>query len=410
MSGQLPAGWQTRRLGDLAVEGPTNGYSGPTAPNAEGTPTLRLSATTGGSLILNASTTKRLAEKIPPESDLWLHPGDLLVQRSNTPGLVGTAAVYDGPPATYVYPDLMMRLRLADPATTAWVCRYMNGPGGRRFFSSMAAGSSGSMPKISGAKLRDMVVPLPPLPEQRRLAAILDEADALRRKRREALALLDDLLQSVFRATVGDANPRHRSWPERTIETLAAPGGMRTGPFGSALLHSEFVDDGVAVLGIDNAVQNRFTWAERRFVTYAKYQGLKRYRVYAGDVVVTIMGTTGRAAVVPPDVPLAITTKHLAAITPNLDVVLPQYLANAIHRDADILRQIANRNRGAIMDGLNLGIIRGLVIRLPPLDEQRKYTAAVESIETERLRHEVALAAAEALFASLLHRAFSGGL
>ena len=62
------------------------------------------------------------------------------------------------------------------------------------------------------------------------------------------------------------------------------------------------------------------------------------------------------------------------------------------------------------MDGLNLGIIRGLVIRLPPLDEQRKYTAAVESIETERLRHEVALAAAEALFASLLHRAFSGGL
>lgn len=167
----LPSGWQWVLLSDLVAEGPTNGYSGPTSPDAAGSPALRLSATTSGSCVLNEDTTKRLDEIIPPDSDLWLRSGDLLVQRSNTSDLVGTAAVYDGPSCVYVYPDLMMRLRFSEPSTTRFVRRYMNSPAGRTFFRRMAAGSSGSMPKISGAKLRAMLIPLPPLPEQRRISA-----------------------------------------------------------------------------------------------------------------------------------------------------------------------------------------------------------------------------------------------
>ena len=112
--GAIPEEWEISRLGDIVTAGPKNGYSGRGGTEARGTLTLRLTATSSGSLILNDETVKRLNETIDPHSDLFLQGGDVLIQRSNTPELVGTAAVFDGPSAVYTYPDLIMRLRFKD--------------------------------------------------------------------------------------------------------------------------------------------------------------------------------------------------------------------------------------------------------------------------------------------------------
>ncbi len=141
------------------------------------------------------------------------------------------------------------------------------------------------------------------------------------------------------------ATRRGRKWSFKSF-AAPGPGAMRTGPFGSDLRHSEFVDAGVAVLGIDNAVRNRFAWDERRYITKEKYERLKRYTVQPHDVIVTIMGTTGRSAVVPDDVPLAITTKHLATITVNRKLAEPEFVAQAIRRHPALLGQIQQANRG----------------------------------------------------------------
>ena len=101
------------------------------------------------------------------------------MQRSNTAELVGTTAIFDGPLATFVYPDLMMRLRFKEPTTGQWFWRYANSGSGRSFFRSAAAGSTGSMPKISGEKLREMPVPVPPLAEQEAVTTALRDADAV---------------------------------------------------------------------------------------------------------------------------------------------------------------------------------------------------------------------------------------
>ena len=177
--GVFPADWDEQHLSSLVTTRPKNGYSGRSSTNAHGTPTLSLGATTSGSLVLNDETVKRLEETIDPNSDLFLQSGDVLVQRSNTLDLVGTTAVFDGPSGVYVYPDLMMRMRFREDATAHWFWRYANSASGRRFFMAVAAGSSGTMPKISGDRLRRMLVPVPALPEQRAVATALSDVDAL---------------------------------------------------------------------------------------------------------------------------------------------------------------------------------------------------------------------------------------
>lgn len=267
-----------------------------------------------------------------------------------------------------------------------------------------------SIPGLNRDELYRTRIRLPPLAEQRRIAAVLDKADAVRRKRCDSIRLLDRFLRSAYAALVGHRNSQYPQWAQCQISQLADPDpkSIRTGPFGSSLKHSEFGDRGVAVLGIDNAVQNRFVWAERRFISEEKYAKFKRYTVRPGDVIITIMGTTGRSAVVPEDIPPAISTKHLAVITVDRSKVHPLFLSHAIHCDPTVLAQIAMANRGAIMSGLNLGIVKRLRLRIPPLPAQERFADLVGKITEARDCLALAAQEADQFFDSLSKEAFRG--
>jgi len=270
--------------------------------------------------------------------------------------------------------------------------------------------SATTVPALRKSDLERLRVPLPFLPDQRRIAEILDKADALRAKRRAALAQLDTLIQSVFLDMFGD--PVASGWDMTTVAGVAADanGAIRTGPFGSQLLHSEFTEEGISVLGIDNAVENEFRWGQRRFIGEAKYQQLSRYTVHPGDVLITIMGTCGRCAIVPDNVPTAINTKHLCCITLDRTKCLPVFLHAYFLRHPIARRYLAQTAKGAIMEGLNMGIIREMPIPLAPIELQEEFSARLDTatdVMTEQRRSDVELAT---LFASLQHRAFRGQL
>lgn len=272
-----------------------------------------------------------------------------------------------------------------------------------------AKGRGATFLQVNRADIAEMRIPLPPVEEQSRIAAVLDAADEMRAKRRQSLALLDSLAESIFVDMFGDPDA---PWPTVTVESIAVQDrqAVRTGPFGSQLLHSEFVDDGIAVLGIDNAVQDRFAWGRPRFITEEKFSHLRRYQVKPGDVLVTIMATCGRVAIVPKDIPRAINTKHLCCITLDQSRCLPEYLWAAFRFHRGLRRQLGATTRGAVMPGLNMGLIKQAFLPLPSVDAQEHFARCLTHLDrasSGQVEHAREL---NILFASLQHRAFRGEL
>ena len=223
---------------------------------------------------------------------------------------------------------------------------------------------------LNKATLLEKEISLPDICQQRKIAAKLDKIDAIIADRQQQLTMIEQAVKSRFIELFVETDEASE-WSYHTIADVS--NDMRTGPFGSALHHDEFVDSGVFVLGIDNAVENKFSYNRMRYITEEKYQQLKRYTVYPGDVIITIMGTVGRSAVIPADMPKAINTKHLACITPNVEMVNAQFLSCAFQIHPNIRTQLEKQCKGAIMAGLNLTIIKGLSFRIPPITLQNQF-------------------------------------
>lgn len=363
--------------------------------------------TTDGRLDL----TKR--RRVPHDSkkidSFLLQPGDVLFNATNSPELVGKSAYVAALDEPAVFSNHFVRLRPTPPLLDGrFLARWLQQQWRRGLFQARAKQwvNQATFGRDVLAVLR---MPLPPIEEQRRIAAVLDQADELRAKRRASLAVTDSLTESIFLDTFGEDASQ---WSAVPIDALAAdvPHAIRTGPFGSQLLHSEFVSEGVAVLGIDNAVQDRFEWARLRFITAEKFEQLRRYQVRPGDVLVTLMGTCGRAAVVPDDIPLAINTKHLCCITVDRQRCSPTYLWACFRFDRGLRRQLGATARGAVMPGLNQGLIKAGTVPLPPIEDQQEFERRLDSAGLLRKRASGAAQQVDDLFASLQHRAFSGAL
>jgi type I restriction enzyme S subunit len=177
----------TRRMVDLALDGEfvplsellreplRNGLSAPASPTGS-IRVATLTAVTRSSFV--EENTKLIEPGARSVDDLWMQDGDIFIERSNTPELVGTAALYEGPHDWAIFPDLLIRVRVdlqrVDPAYLTLVLRST---GLRRYFQQSAQGIAGSMPKISQPIVEEAAIPLPTLQRQR---AVLRELEGQR--------------------------------------------------------------------------------------------------------------------------------------------------------------------------------------------------------------------------------------
>jgi len=407
----MKKGWQERSL-EALVELDSPITYGVVKPGAEGdVPFVR-----GGDILDGRVLQSQLRTITKVVSDQYkrtlLRGGELLICLVGQPGQVAVA------PESLAGANIARQvglIRLCQKSDPSFLSYFLQSPEGQQKLGTYTGGSVQQV--INLADLRTVLVPVPPLPEQQRIVGVLDEAfDGLARATanaeqnlRNARALFESHLQSVF-------TQRGEGWVEKSVKEIAAPakGSIRTGPFGSQLLHSEFVDEGIAVLGIDNAVANEFRWGKNRFIAPEKYRQLERYTVHPGDVLITIMGTCGRCAIVPDNIPTAINTKHICCITLDQKQCLPGYLHSYFLHSPQSKEYLFKHAKGAIMAGLNMGLIQELPVMLPPVKAQAAIVQTANDLraETQRLEsiYQQKLAALGELKKSLLHQAFSGKL
>jgi len=268
---------------------------------------------------------------------------------------------------------------------------------------TLAAKAKGATFKqVNREDIGELRITLPPLPEQRRIAEILDKADALRAKRRAALAELDTLTQSIFLNMFGDpATVLHR-WPVSKLgEHLEF---LTSGSRGWAKHYSE---QGDLFLRIQNVRRDELSLDDVAYVTAPDTAEARRTRVEAGDVLLSITADLGRTAVVPKGLGNAFINQHLAILRTKSFVprFLSAFLASPAGRS-----QVLRQNRQAVKAGLNFDDIRGFVVPFPPVTIQRKFEATAAAVAASQRAQGEAFSRLGSLFASLQHCAFRGDL
>jgi type I restriction enzyme S subunit len=208
-------------------------------------------------------------------------------------------------------------------------------------------------------------------------------------------------------------NKTDAPYPTVAIGAVAHPdpGSFKIGPFGSSLKKDELVDSGIAVVGIENVLPNRFVPKFRRFVTPEKFNQLSDYVIRKNDILVTTMGTIGRACVVPDGIDTAIIDSHLFRMRIDESKVHPPYLCYAVNGYDSLKRQIESMASGAIMAGLSTRILKACTIPLPPLAEQERIATILNeqmaAVEPARAAAEIQLDAAKALPGAYLRAVFN---
>ena len=250
--------------------------------------------------------------------------------------------------------------------------------------------------------LKETEIPFPPLDEQKRIAGILDAADALRAKRREALAQLDTLLHSTFLDMFGDPVTNPMGW--EVVRVGDEIGFLTSGSRGWAKYYAK---DGDTFIRIQNLKNGQLELDDIAFVNAPESAEAKRTMVEPGDVLLSITADLGRTAVVPGGIAKAHINQHLAILRfTSLNPVFVSYQLASKGGQA----QFNRLNREGVKAGLNFNDVKSIRLTNPPLNLQHRFAAIVESIEQQKASQRAYMAELDTLFASLQSRAFRGDL
>ncbi|MGL5866780.1 MAG: hypothetical protein ACRCYX_13095 [Dermatophilaceae bacterium] len=269
-------------------------------------------------------------------------------------------------------------------------------------FMNTVAGVGGSLVRARPAQVKAIGLPLPSLAEQRRIAAILDHADALRAKRRQVLTHLDTLTQSIFHDMFGDHAGEMARLEEVAIVSSGITKGRRTSDPTELTPYLAVANVQAGYLKLDMVKEIPATAAE-----------IQRYALRDGDLVLTEGGDPdklGRGTVWRNQLPLCLHQNHIFRVRPDEHKVLPEYLSTCLAgaNARDYFLRSAKQTTG--IASINMTQLRAAPVSVPPITQQLRFLDRIAAVAAKLLTVQRAQAADDELFASLQSRAFRGEL
>lgn len=257
---------------------------------------------------------------------------------------------------------------------------------------------------LNKAGLKKLKIPLPPLDQQKRIAAILDQADELRRKRQRAIDRLNQLGQAIFYEMFGEA----AGCSENAIELSGLLTFVTSGGRGWSKYYAESGTRFVRSLDVQ---MNAISSADAAFVQAPKNAEARRTTVQPGDVLLTITGSKiGRVAPVPGDFGPAFISQHVAILRVDQKRLLPEFLSYYLSLPSGGQVQIAKNQYGQTKPGLNFDQIGRFLVPDVAIELQRDFVAAIKQVGIVANYTVGAQKKDEHLFSALQHRAFQGEL
>jgi type I restriction enzyme S subunit len=261
---------------------------------------------------------------------------------------------------------------------------------------------------INSTILKSLKIPFPPLAEQERIVHLLDEAESLRKLRCQVSSRMDVFISALFDEMFGDPETNAKGWQVVPITELAEK--FSDGPFGSNLKTSHYTEDGIRILRLQNIGIGEFIDDNKAFISNAHFQSLRKHECVAGDVIVGTLGDPNlRACLLPQFIPIAVNKADCVQIRPNLKNAEAEYICWLLNMPST-LRMASGLIQGQTRARISMGRLRELRVPLPPLIIQREFAQRVQAaraLQSAQARSEERI---EALYQSMLSRAFAGEL
>lgn len=350
---------------------------------------------------INAKDVKNISAAMAPSRARQLvKENDVLIAtvRPNLNGVALVTADFDGATASTGYCVLRANKNKLDERYLFYWVQSVH------FIRDMISKATGAnYPAVSDKIIFDSKIPLPPLAEQKRIAAILDKADAIRQKRQQAIALADDFLRSVFLDMFGDPVTNLKGWDKRPLHEIASH--IVDCPHSTP----RWTDDGIIALRTSNLTKGGWDWTDKRFVSELEYkERTKRSELVAKDLILSREGTVGIAALVPEGVKMCM-GQRLVQIRVNNNYILPEYLLYLILIELEPDR-ISRLMTGSTSKHINVSDLKSLSIMLPPLAIQNEFVETMTFLNSIKERLALFDVDSNMAFDAISQKAFSGQL
>lgn len=248
-------------------------------------------------------------------------------------------------------------------------------------------------------------IPLPPLEEQKRIAAILDQADDIRCKRQHAIDRLNRLGQSIFHEMFGDPIAPDANNSERLDDVAELINGDRSSNYPSG---EDIKDSGVLFLNTTNIKNGEIELTKSQYISNEKFSSLTRGKLNRNDLVITLRGTLGQCALFDCRFETGFINAQMMIIRCHKNI-MPRYLKEYISFPS-MQKKLNSANTGSAVPQLTAAQMKEMRIIVPSLEEQNAFVSAINSARAFYEVQNKHISELTKLFASLQHRAFTGQL